>query len=415
MRFDIFFSISQTPVDGHTPSEAEMFRSFFRQVVAADAAGYGTAWVAEAHLSTAVQQRHPTGVVPHWRGEIGLNTDVFQLAHQIFARTRRIEVGAAVMNLLCNGGPVARAEQTAAFATLHGLDPAERRRLRLGFSAGRFEFMNRAYGILPRDPLEAAAWPVVKGLHFAEAVEIFLRLLRGEALAGADTAPRTLHRGQFRSEAEWLAVQAIAAEMGLPTEQIPLRRRYDFEVLRVVPQGWRRELVDLVLGSHEPALQDFANTLLPVKVFNLSITRPAVIEETHARMAQRYHPDGGPWERAFMPRTVMVFLNQQPGLSADARNAAARAEAEAALGAYWTALEGTLDPRKVADATDNAVIGDADAVAAQIVSRFHPDDALMLWFDFFNHDCDRVIANIEAFMTEVRPRVEALLAARSAP
>jgi hypothetical protein len=183
----------------------------------------------------------------------------------------------------------------------------------------------------------------------------------------------------------------------------------------VVPQGWRRELVDLILGSHEPALQDFANTILPVKVFNLSITRPAVIEETHARMRQRYHPDGGPWQRAFMPRTVMVFLNQQPGLSAAERNAAARAEAEAALGAYWTALEGTLDPRKVADATDNAVIGDADAVAAQIVSRFHPDDALMLWFDFFNHDCDRVIANIEAFMTEVRPRVEALLALRSAP
>ncbi len=159
MRFDIFFSISQTPVEGHTPSEAEMFRSFFRQVQAADAAGYGTAWIAEAHLSTEVQQRHPSAVVPHWRGEIGLNTDVFQLAHRIFACTARIEVGAAVMNLLCNGGPVARAEQTAAFATLHGLDPAERRRLRLGFSAGRFEFMNRAYGILPPDPLEAAAWP----------------------------------------------------------------------------------------------------------------------------------------------------------------------------------------------------------------------------------------------------------------
>ena len=30
----------------------------------------------------------------------------------------------------------------------------------------------------------------------------------------------------------------------------------------------------------------------------------------------------------------------------------------------------------------------------------------MLWFDFFNHDSDRVIANMEAFMTRVRPLVE---------
>ena len=37
MHFDIFFSISQTPVDGYMPTEAEMFRNFFEQVEAADA------------------------------------------------------------------------------------------------------------------------------------------------------------------------------------------------------------------------------------------------------------------------------------------------------------------------------------------------------------------------------------------
>ena len=45
MQYDIFFSISQTPVDGYMPTEAEMFRNFFAQVEAADALGYGTAWV----------------------------------------------------------------------------------------------------------------------------------------------------------------------------------------------------------------------------------------------------------------------------------------------------------------------------------------------------------------------------------
>ena len=76
MDFDVFFSISQTPVGGHTPSEAVMLRNFFEQVQAADALGYGTAWVAESHLSTQVQKRHAKPVVPHWQGEIGLNNDI---------------------------------------------------------------------------------------------------------------------------------------------------------------------------------------------------------------------------------------------------------------------------------------------------------------------------------------------------
>ncbi len=66
MEFDIFFSISQTPVAGVTPSEAEMFRNFFDQVEAADQLGFGVAWVAESHLSTEIQKRNRRPVVPHW-------------------------------------------------------------------------------------------------------------------------------------------------------------------------------------------------------------------------------------------------------------------------------------------------------------------------------------------------------------
>ena len=182
-------------------------------------------------------------------------------------------------------------------------------------------------------------------------------------------------------------------------------RRWRFEKLKIVPQEWRRELLVPVIGSHDPALQEEANRLLPVQVFNLSITRPEIIEDTHRRMARAYHPDGGPWRRAYMPRTVLVFLNEQPHLGPEARRAAAQSEARAALGAYWTALEGTLDPKRVEQAGDNAVIGNAEDVAAQILERFHPEDRLMLWFDFFNHDSARVIANMEAFTTLVAPRV----------
>lgn len=408
MQFDVFFSISRTPVRGAMPSEAAMLRAFLDQAEAADALGYGCAWVAEAHLSSEAQKRNRRPVVPHWRGEIGLNNDVFQLAARVFARTRRIEVGSAVSNIVCAGGPIAAAERVAAFASWHGLDPRESRRLRFGFSAGRFDFMNRAYGVDARDAAEEAAWPAYKGQLFRETCEVFLRLLRGETLNSAQTAEVALTRAHFRSEADWTrARDAWRALHGAERDgRLVFAKRWIFEDLKIVPEHWRRELVDLLVGSHDPALQEDLNRWLPVKVFNLSITAPEVIEDTHARMRRSYHADGGPWRREYMPRTVMVFLNAEPGLDSARRRAAAREEARAALAAYWTALEGTLDPSKIAAAADNSLIGDPQEVAEQLRARFHPDDRLMLWFDFFNHDGARVIRDMEAFAREVAPGLD---------
>ncbi len=408
MHFDVFFSISHTPVAGELPSEAQMLRNFFDQVVAADALGYGTAWVAEAHLSTEVQKRNRRPVVQHWQGEVGLNVDFLQLAHQVFRRTQRIECGSAVMNVLCNGGPVAAAERIAAFCALHGADAAEKRRIHVGFAGGRFDFMNRAYGLDARDAVEEAAWPVLKGKVFREAAHLFLRLLKGETLCGADGPQTVLQRADFREEESWLKIcQAYGQQHGREAPAVlPIERRYDFEHLKIVPQEWRRDLLQLVVGSHDPALQDELNQILPVQVFNLSITRPEVIEETHQRMRARYHPDGGGWQRHFMPRTSFVFLNEEEGLSPSQRSDAARQEARAALSEYWKALEGTIDPNKVLAAADNALVGNAEEVAAQIAERFHPADRLMLWFDFFNHDSARVIRNMSAFMERVAPRFD---------
>ena len=99
MDYDVFFSISQTPANGELPSEATMFANFFDQVEAADRLGYGTAWIAESHLSSEVQKTHRKPVIPHWQGEVGLNVDMLQLAHRVFARTERIQVGSAITNL----------------------------------------------------------------------------------------------------------------------------------------------------------------------------------------------------------------------------------------------------------------------------------------------------------------------------
>lgn len=384
MEFDIFFSICQTEVDGYMPDERTMFANFFEQIELADRLGFGTAWVAESHLSTEVQKTNPGAVIPHFVGEIGLNTDILQLAHRVFARTKRIGVGSAILNILCNGGPVAHAERIKTFLALHGLDPDEQRTLTIGFASGRFPFINVPYGIVPRNPVESAAWPVVKNKIFEEATEIFLRLLKGETLNSTMIAPRVLRRGDFRSEEDW---QRVLEAHGQYVDEVPLAPRWSFPNLKIVPQESRMDLLRLSIGSHDPALQAFANTFLPVGVFNLSITPGKEIEETNQRMRTQYH--GGEWERRLMPRTVLVFPNE--------------ADATKALSNYWRALEGTLDEEKVRRATNNALVGDAEAIARQMRERFDPADRLMLWFDFNNHDSKRVMQTMDDFMTKVAP------------
>src|SRR2546428_12744588 len=223
VEFDIFFSICQTEVHGYLPSEKVMFENFFEQIELADQLRFGTAWVAESHLSTEVQKTNPGAVIPHFVGEIGLNTDVLQLAHRIFARTKRIGVGSAIMNILCNGGPIAAAERIKTFLALHGLDPKERRTLTVGFASGRFPYINVPYGIVPRNAFEEANWPAVKNKIFEEATEIFLRLLKGETLNSSMIGTRSIG-------------------------EIALEPRWPFPNLKIIPQDVRMELVRLSLG-----------------------------------------------------------------------------------------------------------------------------------------------------------------------
>ena len=181
MRFDVFCSLAQTPrEDSGMPTHATLLREFVDQARLADEVGYECIWVAENHYSSELQKTHRNPVIPHWEGEVGLNTDICQLAAHVFARTNRIDVGSAIMNIVANGGPLPAAEQVATCLAWHGLDPHEQRRLRVGFAGGRFDYIGRATGIAPRTEWERAAWPEVKAGIFREAAEIFLRLLSGE-------------------------------------------------------------------------------------------------------------------------------------------------------------------------------------------------------------------------------------------
>jgi alkanesulfonate monooxygenase SsuD/methylene tetrahydromethanopterin reductase-like flavin-dependent oxidoreductase (luciferase family) len=59
MKFDVFFSICQSQVEEHIPSEQHMLQNFFSQVKLADTLGFETAWIAESHFSVQVQKKQP--------------------------------------------------------------------------------------------------------------------------------------------------------------------------------------------------------------------------------------------------------------------------------------------------------------------------------------------------------------------
>ncbi len=393
MKFDVFLSICQTDVDGYMPSEKVMFDNFFDQVRLSDELGFETAWVAETHLSCEIQKSSPEPVIPHFKGEIGLNTDILQMAHVVFHQTSKIQIGSAIRNILCNGGPIAHAEAIRTFLSLHGRNPAEKRKLNIGFAAGRFDFSNRPYGIVPRTEIEKAAWPVVKGKILLEAVEIFLRLLKGEKIARADVPIYSLEEKDFRKKEEWEAVFKIAKK-----DKIEIPPYFNFERVGVIPFDAPLELLQLTIGTHDPEAQRLANSILPTGVFNLSITPPEVIEATHKRMEQQYHRAGGPWRRDLMPRTAMVFL--------DSTTDKAKKAAEKAWATYWKAMEGTLDARKVEQAVGNTLAGDAEELARQIKAKYHKDDRLMLWFDFNNHDNEFIKKSMTDFKNKVVPLIE---------
>lgn len=409
MKFDIFFSICQTEVDGYLPNEKTMFQNFFDQVKLADKLGFETAWIAESHLSTEVQKQNPRAVVPHFKGEIGLNADILQLAHKIFSQTKNINVGSAIMNILCNGGPLAHAERIKMFLSLHGLEASENRLLEVGFAAGRFPYSNSPYGIRPRNKVEQAAWPIIKGLIFREATEIFLRALNNEVIASTDITPKVVTATHCRTSEHWEQIVSAYQELNHTAEvpeEITIQPFWEFDKVGVMPFEYRQDLLRLTIGSHEFPVQKMANTILPCGVFNLSITPSAHIEKTHEAMEKTYNPGGGFWHRHLLPRTALVFVNGDTEKSPEEQSAAAKLAAEKGLKTYWEAMDGTIDEAKIKEAVNNAIAGNPQEVANLVQEHFHPDDRLMLWFDFNNHDNEAVKNSMTAFMQDVVPQLK---------
>lgn len=400
-----------------TPSERAMFQNFWSQLKLADQLGFGCAWVAETHLSCQVQKKNRFAVIPHFEGEIGLNTDIFQLAHIIYGATKNLAVGSAIRNIQCNGGPIAHAEALKTFLSLKAMVGHAERGFELGFAAGRFPFSNAPYGVRPRSMLEEKAWPVLKGLIFRQATEVFLRLLKGEVIGSQNIDQKLrLTRDLFRTDQDWQSV--VQSFNSLSEEEKRMHRIrtaadsealafdldpvWDFEPVGVIPFEPPIESLRLTIGAHDRSTQEFANQFLPVGVFNLSITPQKQIEETHHYMARAYHKkpwgaSSGVWSRDLMPRTALVFV--------DLDRSRAQSLAVSAVETYWRAMEGTLDPNKVKEAVGNALVGTPEDLIDQLNSAYHKEERLMLWFDFNDHDTIAVERRMKLFMDRVAPYV----------
>ena len=204
------------------------------------------------------------------------------------------------------------------------------------------------------------AWPILKNRIFLQATEIFLRLLNGETISIEDVTSIELVRSLFYKDDDWQKlVETYKKENSVSREvrKIKIPSVWHFDKIGVVPFEAPLEYLRLTIGAHWTEAYQLANRYRPCGVFNLSITPNKMIEVTHEKMEKIYHKDGGPWHRSLMPRTVLVFISDDPRKSVEGNNEVAKAQAHEAHQTYWNAMWGTIDPVRLAQSVDNALTG----------------------------------------------------------
>ncbi|NBW99826.1 LLM class flavin-dependent oxidoreductase [bacterium] len=93
MIFDLFHSVSDPVIQGQRLGAKKVFSQLLSQVVLAESLGFDTIWCAESHFSSETQKQTSVATIPEFHGEVGINSDSFQLAQTIFQKTRKIHFG----------------------------------------------------------------------------------------------------------------------------------------------------------------------------------------------------------------------------------------------------------------------------------------------------------------------------------
>jgi alkanesulfonate monooxygenase SsuD/methylene tetrahydromethanopterin reductase-like flavin-dependent oxidoreductase (luciferase family) len=388
--FDLFHSLSDPVVGGRSLGPSQCFAQFLEQVRLAEALGMRSVWCAESHFSSQTQKQSRRPSIPHFEGEVGLNADSFQLFHIIAARTERIGFGTAIHNIVGgSGGPLASADRVNMLRFANRELLARPRELNIGVAAGRFPYQNSPFGLWPRNPSEELLWSHVQRLAFYEALEIFLRLLRGEELGSQHLTPHSVSRERALAGLKDGDAGPLAS-IDFPYQPEP---RWRFDTLRLVPQAGPLDDLRIVLGSADPEALAVARRFWNVDLFNLSFTPPERIDSLHAQLGAQ---DPG-WSRQRLPRTVLVFV--------DPSRARALAHADAALDAYVEAMRGTAQVPDKQVLRERALVGDASELRERLAPGgshgFQRGDRLMLWFEFNQLDGQAIERQMRYFFEEV--------------
>lgn len=400
MQFDVFHSLSRTDTLQPKLNDRQVVQQFLDQLSVAEDCGYQTMWLAESHFSSELQKQNPNPVIPNYHGEVGLNADSMQLMQFGMARTKRINFGTAIHNIVGgNGGPIASADRVRTLAFLNSFLPKPRQ-LNVGFASGRFPYINAPFGIVPRNEFEKACWPQVQRLLFLEAAEIFLRLSRGDVLSSNDITQYALRPDMFKGPADWDCAVA-ASGLHKDVSAIPYQPRWQFEKLALVPTLDKSAQAHLrfVLGSHDPMARDVATKFADIDLFNLSFTAPDAINAAHRDMEARCQTYQRQWARWRMPRTVLVFIDRDKKV--------AEKMASDCFNTYIEAMRGTVVLPPKDELLSRALVGDPDTIREQLSAsnsrQFRGDDRLMLWFEFNQADHAAIVKQMQMFAKDVMP------------
>ena len=390
MTFDLFHSISDPLIGGKRIGYPQSVLSFLDQVNLAEALGMDTVWCAESHFSSETQKSTSVATIPEFFGEVGINCDSFQLFQIIQQRTKHINLGTAIHNIVGgSGGPIASADRVNFLRFCNAYLWAHPRQLRIGVAAGRFPYQNTPFGQVPRDAAEAALWPVLKRYAFLEALEVFLRLLNGETLNS-----KQVTRYIISDEEAHKSIKEMPGNVPFPYYN---KARWEFENLTLVPSVEKTSQFEVVLGSHDPEALQLARKFSDVSLFNLSFTPPDQIEKLHTDLSKGWPT----WNRSRLPRTVMVFIDPNPRKARDLANSV--------LDAYITAMQGTAQVPDKNVLLQRALVGDASEVREQLSPQnprgFKADDRLMLWFEFNQLESSAIQAQMKYFWKEVAEKI----------
>lgn len=387
MIFDLFHSLSDPVIQGKRLGSKNVFSYLLSQVALAESLGFDTIWCAESHFSSETQKQTSVATIPEFQGEVGINCDSFQLAQIIFQKTRKIHFGTAIHNIVGgSGGPIASADRVNTLRFLNQEVLTHPRKVRMGIAAGRFPYQNGPFQITPRNADEAAVWPELRRYVFLEALEIFLRLLSGE----------TLTSKQLK---DWvIPPEVLSIEM---KKRFPsgyrIEKRWPFEAMTLVPQTSPSDYLEIVLGSHDPLALEWGYQFWDLSLFNLSFTAPATIEELHQQMQTRAQKHQRQWNRDRLPRTVMVFI--------DSNRKKAYELANHVLDQYIEAMRGTAQVPEKTVLLQRALVGDPQEILEQIQPEgsrgYHPQDRLMLWFEFNQMENEVIQSQMKLFFEKV--------------